>query len=289
MRINYLETLIRVIETGSITETAKELFISQPAVTKQIKALESYYLVKIFNRNGNRIVPTKEGEMLYTFASKVVNYDQGLRMSFCEQEALVEGDLEIIGSNLPSYQFIPSLLSNYLKEFPGVRPHIETMTSDDVIDRVNRGVVAFGFTGLLKEMPGLTYSKLFEEEMVLVGNRTFIGVNHVDELKNFKFAVRERGSASLKSFKEYLTDFEIELNNDNTLFVCSDNEMLKRTLLQNDVVGYIPRCSIQTEIERGNVVVLDVGEVRDFYYVYNLETHMCNKRKSFHQYVMKHY
>src|SRR5699024_11405055 len=62
----------RVVERKSITETAKEAYLSQPAVTKQIRNLEMYYNAKLFNREHSKLVLTEPGRILYNYAKEII-------------------------------------------------------------------------------------------------------------------------------------------------------------------------------------------------------------------------
>lgn len=288
MRINNYETLIQVVKTGSITETAKRLFISQPAVTKQIKAIETHYGTVVFKREKNKIILTEDGKKVYDLAEKIVAYDSTLRVMLNKKADKIAGELHIIGSTIPSFYYIPKIASRFLKEYPEVRPLIETHASGEVLRRVKNGSVPFGFTGAKENDSNLEYIKVFEEEMVLVGNSNFHRKNvSNDFLSRQKFSIREEGSASRESFIRYLQSYGVELNDKNTMFVCKDNEMIKQTIKENDILAYMPRSNVDTYLKTGEITKLGKHETREFFYVYNVETELTKKQKAFHEFLLK--
>lgn len=67
-----LQVFVKVYEVGSFSQAAKEVFLTQPTISGHIKALEEYLGVKLFDRSGRKISPTRAGHLLYPYASKIL-------------------------------------------------------------------------------------------------------------------------------------------------------------------------------------------------------------------------
>src|SRR5699024_5382655 len=72
LKIESLQMFCRVVERKSNNENAKEAYLSQPAVTKQIRNLEMYYNAKLFNREHSKLVLTEPGRILYNYAKEII-------------------------------------------------------------------------------------------------------------------------------------------------------------------------------------------------------------------------
>ena len=84
-RLKPLRAFCQVARLGSISRAAEALFLSQPAVTLQLQALERELGVRLLERSGRRLTPTREGDLLYAMARPLVEGLDGLAASFREQ------------------------------------------------------------------------------------------------------------------------------------------------------------------------------------------------------------
>ena len=73
MNTSYLRTFIEVINLKNISKAAEKLFVTQPAVSKQLQLLEKDFGAELFKKNGREIIPTEEGYLLYKYAKNVLN------------------------------------------------------------------------------------------------------------------------------------------------------------------------------------------------------------------------
>ena len=88
MRLNQLEYFIKVVECGSITKAAQELYLSQPSLTKAISSLETEYDLKLFSRTARGLNLTPEGRDFLEYAKGVIDSTQALENTFGKQNNL---------------------------------------------------------------------------------------------------------------------------------------------------------------------------------------------------------
>ena len=81
-RLKPLRAFCQTVRLGSVSRAADALFVSQPAITLQLQALERELGVALFERSGRRLTPTREGQLLYELAQPLVESLDGLGTSF---------------------------------------------------------------------------------------------------------------------------------------------------------------------------------------------------------------
>lgn len=118
----------------NITQTAKRLFISQQALSDQIKKLEKHYGVAFFERKP-KLKLTYQGEQMLSFAKQVIEAEQTLTNSLRSPEHLKRVKLSVAVTNTRS-GLLPSILERYLALYPNVIPSIYTGSSDGLITRL---------------------------------------------------------------------------------------------------------------------------------------------------------
>lgn len=121
-------------EEGSITKASEALYVSQPALTKRIKQLESDFDVRIISRNSKGIRFTQEGEYLANYAKDMITSLQKTRDVLNNMSSnSVSGILRLGVSHNFAHNHLPYLLKEFSQQFPLVKTHIRTGYSSDII------------------------------------------------------------------------------------------------------------------------------------------------------------
>src|SRR5699024_11463086 len=105
-------------DMDTLRGTAKEILISQPAVSQRLKFIEEYFSETIFIRTPKKLVLTPSGEMIITHAAQVVAAEQNIKNKLAQSSTEVQGTLSIACSSLISQRFLPNILSEYTKAYP---------------------------------------------------------------------------------------------------------------------------------------------------------------------------
>ncbi|MCK5430836.1 MAG: LysR family transcriptional regulator, partial [Anaerolineales bacterium] len=120
MNLEYLTTFLKVIEEGNFSEVAKQLSISQPAVSFQIQRLEQDLGVRLIDRRMKKVILTEAGKHMVKFAERV---QRGYASMLDEIEKLrdeVTGELIIAASTIPGEFLLPSFLSEFKRRYPSI-------------------------------------------------------------------------------------------------------------------------------------------------------------------------
>ena len=166
-----LLTTFRVAyETRNFSKTAEILFISQPAVSNQMKQLEEEMACVLFKRKGKQEMhPTKAADTLYL---RVLNlkddWDETLRMvKASEAEQTI---CRMSASNTFSVYYLPELMSYLIQRFPNVLFELEMKNSEEVLKEITGHHIDFGFIEMPLITDGVSRIEIARDELVLVGD-----------------------------------------------------------------------------------------------------------------------
>lgn len=132
MKIDDYKLLIHLDEIGTIRGTAKEILISQPAVSQRLRYIEDYFEQKIFVRTPKKLILTPSGEIILKHAKDLIKKEQQLKNLLAQSSKEVQGTLSIACSSLVSQRFLPSILADFTKKYPKVIIDLVTGISETI-------------------------------------------------------------------------------------------------------------------------------------------------------------
>ena len=152
----------------SFTKAAKELSISQPAITKHIQELEGLYNVQLFERAGGKIKLTLNGKILLNYANEILSKYEMLSYKMELLSHKFKGGLKIGASGTIAETIMPSLLADLTCWFPDFSVSLVVKTSNEIEKALIEKQIDIGLIESYDHLPELVYSKLAEDEYVLV-------------------------------------------------------------------------------------------------------------------------
>lgn len=132
MKIDDYLLLLKLNEIGTIRGTAKEVLISQPAISQRLKFIEEYFDEIIFIRTSKRLLLTPSGEIILEHAKSVMEHERALQNKLVATSSEVKGTLSIACSSLVSQRFLPQILSEFTEKYPKVSIDLVTGISGDI-------------------------------------------------------------------------------------------------------------------------------------------------------------
>ncbi|WP_218064859.1 LysR family transcriptional regulator [Enterobacter cloacae] len=166
MNIRLLKAFVVLAEKGNYADAARALFISQPALTKQIHLLESQVNMSLFSRGRHGAVLTANGRRLLPEAEKVVRQTQ-LFMQHAERVSKgVEGHITV-GFGLSSFYLAPRCIADFRRDYPGVEMSLTDLPSFQQYEQLQNDELQVGFVRVPPHV-ALEYLPLFTDRLVLV-------------------------------------------------------------------------------------------------------------------------
>jgi DNA-binding transcriptional LysR family regulator len=168
-RLKPLRAFCQVARLGSVSRAAEALYLSQPAVTLQLQALERELGVRLLERSGRRQVPTREGEALYALARPLVEGIDGLDVAFHEQvRGLDAGDLDIAAGSSTILYLLPGIVEAFRERDPDVRLRLHNVTGASGLDLLRSDAVDFAVGSMLEVPADLDYAPVYSFEPMLI-------------------------------------------------------------------------------------------------------------------------
>lgn len=208
MNFNLFKTYIRVVETQNLSRTAEEFGFSQPAITKQIQALEEIYGVLLLERSGRKLKPTEAGEILYQYAREIVKILEKTEKAMEEAGEGNKGSLSLGASTIPGQYILPELIKKFKDNYPYMNICLDIADTEKIFNKVAERELDIGFVGGWinnRKIEGFPW--LEDELMVIVPeDHKLAGLSKLklEELLNERWIFREKGSGTRKAVEDLL-------------------------------------------------------------------------------------
>ncbi|MDQ3617471.1 MAG: LysR family transcriptional regulator [Pseudomonadota bacterium] len=171
-RLKPLRAFCQTARLGSVSRAAEALFLSQPAVTLQLQALEREMGVRLLERNGRRLTLTREGEALYELARPLVEGVDALDGVFRERvRGLDAGELNVAAGSSTILYLLPKIVEAFRAAHPEVRLSLHNVTGAGGLDLLRSDAVDLA-VGSMLDVPGdLDYAPIYRFEPMLITPR----------------------------------------------------------------------------------------------------------------------
>ncbi|MDU5336756.1 LysR family transcriptional regulator [Enterococcus sp.] len=144
MDIRVLKYFLAVAREGSMTGAAKFLHVTQPTLSKQLKELENELGKKLFTRSNYSVKLTDEGMLLRKRAEDIIEMFEKTKTEFLTMDHMTGGDVYIGGAETDAFKFFAQAAVSLQNEYPDMCYHLFSGNSQDVMERLDRGLDDFG-------------------------------------------------------------------------------------------------------------------------------------------------
>ena len=269
LNFSQLQTFVMVVSEGSMTAAADKLFLTQPAVSQQMKNLEDQLDVELIVRGAKQIKTTVQGEMLYEHAKKILSLVQQTEISIKSVGSQLKGLLRIGTLNSIGLHLMSPVVNRLLKYNPDFKIKVEYGRGEEIIRQFENNeldVILLPETQLnySKSLTATTADIFMKEEMWLVGpgkDDFYPTTIKINELKKIPYV----------HFSNEFPDFDKKLNAVShdlpAVFESSNVGTLKRVIESGLGVGFLPAHSVRKQIRGGR---LNRIQITDFSYQLNI-------------------
>lgn len=144
MELRVLRYFLTVAREGSITAAADLMHVTQPTLSRQLKDLEEELGKKLFIRSSHSIILTEEGLLLRRRAEEIIDMVDKVESEFSSMEETISGDVYIGGGETDAMKQIASIIKELQVSYPNIRYHLYSGNSEDVTERLDKGLLDFG-------------------------------------------------------------------------------------------------------------------------------------------------
>ena len=144
MEIRVLRYFLAIAREGSITNAANFLHVTQPTLSRQIRDLEEELGQKLFTRGSHNMTLTTEGMILRKRAEEIISMVDKTEAEFHSMENVIGGDIYIGGGETEALRLVAEIAQDIRKDYPGIHYHLYSGNSEDVTERLDKGLLDFG-------------------------------------------------------------------------------------------------------------------------------------------------
>lgn len=257
-----LKVFQRVAKNLSFTKASQELFVSQPAITRHIQELETYYQTRLFDRQGGRISLTDAGRLLLQHSDKILDDYKQLEyeMHLLHDEYI--GELKLGASTTIAQYVLPPLLAKFIAGYPKVNLSLLNGNSREIEVALQEHRIDLGLVEGILRLPNLKYTTFLEDELVAVvdARHKFCTADEIlpEMLPDIPLVLRERGSGTLDVFERALSQHNLKLSSMQVLMYLGSTESIKLFLEHTNCMGIVSIRSVRQELMTGRLRVVDI-------------------------------
>ena len=259
--LNQLRAFYLAAREKSMTKAAEVLFVTQPAVTMQIKALEQFLEVKLLKKKGKVLDLTNAGTLLFEYAARIFEIVEEMEQVFGRYSDLSGGSLIIGTTRSFARHLMPGLLSRFQEQFPGVKISLEVGSSQEVAGDLLKFRYDLGIIGKLSYGGKLQVVDYTKEEFCLVTSpdHRFAREKSVSlkQLKDEPIIIREEGSGSRYAILSLLRDHDVT---PSVLIEAGSVEFIKEYVMKGRGISFLYVPEIELEVNMGLLRALSIKE-----------------------------
>jgi DNA-binding transcriptional LysR family regulator len=287
--LQQMEVLITLVSESSFSRAAKKMYLSQPALTKNIGNMEACLGTHVVNRSSQGISLTTEGKIIYDYAQRIIKLRNEAKEKIHRLDENTGGDIYLGASTIPATYILPRALSHFIKKHPDICVHIQAADSEETINMVLDKEKEIGIIGKEPHNKKLIAQPLWQDQLILI-----IPPNHrwckkkaitIKELLAEPFVIRERGSATRDILEVCLKDsYSV---NPGQLNVCAEigsSEAIKEAVIAGLGVSVISVHAVVRELTQKMLCTASLpgcAITRHFYLIYQHGLELTSLQKVF--------
>ena len=260
-----------VAGAGSVTRAANELFISQPAVSAHLKAVEKRCGEPLFERTPKGVILTIAGREVLEQVNRIFTLYEELPGVVEATRGQVRGEISVAASSTPGAYCVPALLRQFQEQYPKAKPNLIVGDSADVLQWLHEYRVPLGVVGEMHAGEDLHKLEIGSDELFLVASAqdSIVKTKQIkaDDLRERTLFIREHGSSTREAAEKLLGDL---LNAFGRIVEISNTEAIKQSVIAG--LGMAVLSSWSIELEQKNGLLLPITDkrfrkMRNFYLV----------------------
>ncbi|HET8704866.1 MAG TPA: LysR family transcriptional regulator [Pseudomonadales bacterium] len=283
--LRQLAAFAAVASTGSVTQAADQLCISQPAASMSLAELEKQLNGKLFDRMGNKLVLNDRGRLLWPKAIEALARVREIESLFADDGLDNQGLLKLSSSSTIGNYLLPQLMGRFVSHYPNVHLSLDVGNTEQVIDAIANFQADIGFIEGVCHHPQV-HAEIWLPDRLAI----FTAPSHplakkdnvsVDDLANARWILRELGSGTRNVFERAVQN---TLTNLNVYLEIGHSEAIKRAVAAGLGISCLSILVVEDAIKRGELVEIPVPFLelqRPLYLLWHKEKYQSDLFKSF--------
>ncbi|MCA1752468.1 MAG: LysR family transcriptional regulator [Flavobacteriales bacterium] len=243
--VHQLQVFLSVVNEKSVTRASEALFMTQPAVSIQLKNFQEQFEIPLYEIIGRQLYITDFGEEIAEIARRVIDELDNINYKTQAFKGMVTGKLTISSASTGKY-VIPYFLSGFISSHPGIDLALDVTNKTKVVKSLKQNETDFAFVSVPPDNFDI-------EEELLIDNKLYLIGNEPRRQKQKALIYREEGSATRLSMEKY---FGTEKAKERKKIELTSNEAVKQAVLAGLGNSVMPLIGIRNEILNGQLHIL---------------------------------
>jgi LysR family transcriptional regulator, transcriptional activator of the cysJI operon len=255
-----LRAFAAIVRSGSLSGAAKELYVSQPAISKHLASLEAETGQRLVARGREGAALTPAGQVLADFVLPAEALLANAQRALAADAEGETGTLSLAASGIPGTYLLTELVARFRERHPGVQIEFDVTTSEGALELVRAHRSELAVVGGLTVPAELESEALIDDDIVLAGPNSLEGKRlRPKDLERLTWVSREEGSATRAAVET--ARWEMGLHSVPTLELQSW-EAVKLAVANGAGIAAISRLALELELQAGRLVILEVPRWR---------------------------
>ncbi|TRZ67850.1 MAG: LysR family transcriptional regulator [Rhodocyclaceae bacterium] len=262
MKLSSIQAFVAVVKAGSIHAAARDLGLSQPALSKSLRALEEDLAAPLLTRSGHGVEPTAYGKAFYQRARVVIDELRKAQEDVVQLRGKLEGRLTVALAPASTLQLAPMVFKDFKRECPDVELHIVEGIWPSVAEPLRNGSVDLAIGPVVAEMPRseLAVEGLFEVQMAVVvrSGHPLAGAKSLQDLMQSQWLHQGTGDSASVLIRRVFADLKMRVPP-----ISVESRSLTATIIMlqiMDLIALLPRAMLETKPLKGTLVAVDLKE-----------------------------
>ena len=243
--IHQLQIFLKVLQTRSITKTSEELFMTQPAISIQLKNLQNQFKIPLTEVIGRQLYITDFGKEIAEIAERVIQELENINYKTKAYQGILTGKLSISSASTGKY-VIPYFLSGFLEKNSGIDLVLDVTNKSKVVKSLKNNETDFALVSVLPDKLNVEGELLIENKLYLMGNQPIR-----EEKKPLIY--REEGSATRTAMEQY---FETKEGKQRKRMELTSNEAVKQAVIAGLGHSIMPLIGMRNELMSQEIYIL---------------------------------
>jgi DNA-binding transcriptional LysR family regulator len=255
--LHQLQVFLKVTETQSVTKAAEELYLTQPAVSIQLKNFQDQFDIPLTEVVGRKLFVTDFGKEIAQAAEVILNEVHLIETKTQTFKGKLSGKLKISVVSTAKY-VIPFFLSEFLKENDAIELVLDITNKSSVVNSLEENEVDFSLVSILPEHLNVNKVELMQNKLFLVSNTDFKIKQKMYDKKIFHelpLIYREKGSGTRTTMEKFIKSHKLPVVKKLEL---KTNEGVKQAVIAGLGCSIMPLIGIKNELQQGELQIIPV-------------------------------
>jgi len=271
----------------SFTQAAEILFISQPSLSKQIKALESRLGILLFHRTGNKIILTEAGIIFLQYSERILALCEESCRALNDLKDGERGTLKVGASQIIGAYLIPRIVTLFIQRYPQINLHIDIDSTQIIAKKVANqnldiAIVEGDIPINLKKI--LEIEEFVQDELILIISKSHSFTKkkiNKDDLYNLNFITFNSNSTIYQFITNGLLQNNIQTKQFNVIMELNSIEAIKIAVSLGLGAAFIYSSALEKELEFETVQILPIEDIKITRTLYIITNSYLNRSKAF--------